>query len=814
MATVYRALQPSLNRHVAIKVLPPYFQHDKEFVDRFKQEALAIAKLRHSNIIQIYTFFQENDLLCLVMEYVEGGSLYQLMQNGPPVTAETAIRITKEVASALDHAHSRGFIHRDIKPGNILLSGEQTAIVTDFGVAKVLDGSQYTKTSAFGIGTAQYMSPEQINGPEVGPASDLYSLGILLYEMITGKVPFDGDSTLSVAYSQIHEEPVSPRELAPETPKDIERLILQMLDKKPDARPAAGQIIKTLEKIERALKRKQGKTPQVPAQDAAVGRDLLVPPIIEAEPATQIGRPEVEQPTKVGAPEEPATTAGAVARAATETPTKVAPAISPEPKTTIKLETSVAETPTKVAPTVAAEPKTTIKLETSAPELSKAEVDSGAMTSLKVPKVPELPEEPRTEIRLPVVGQPAAREAETKHRQTDKPMSEQPIKPRPVPKARPDIRPLPAESPKRPKRLLVGLAAAVLAVFALVAGNFMRTQTADAKTLYTAPIGRSFLDLNQQIAVDRQIVLKKDGAGYKLVLEVALRNNGGSTANLALREVISKELAAGLNEIKFSRLPKVIAKKPLTLMFKLKLRSGEKALISGEKSLSREISEVTVDYVADSYKKALVTINGMAIALDAKEVVEGQEAKAVVSGLRSDKTTFRARGISLSSTNPKVATVDRSGRVRAVGFGQAEIVANAGPYEARAAITVLAKVVGLEISPASASVQPGQGVQLKALAVKSDGSKEQVDATWQASGAGRIDASGTFVGEKVGTAEITAIHDSFSGKATIQVSAPKPSTSGSRPRQGGTNPSPPSPPFVYTPPPPPPAKPTTPIPDD
>jgi serine/threonine protein kinase len=196
MATVYKAYQPSLDRYVAVKVLPTYLAQDPDFAARFRREARAIARLNHPHILPVHDFGQEGELSYIVMRYVEGGTLKKML--GRPLALDRVVDILAQVGDALDYAHQQGVIHRDVKPANVLMDQGRWAFLSDFGLAKMAAASvQLTKTGV-GLGTPAYMSPEQAQGKPVDAQSDIYSLGIMLFEMLTGQVPFDADTPLAV----------------------------------------------------------------------------------------------------------------------------------------------------------------------------------------------------------------------------------------------------------------------------------------------------------------------------------------------------------------------------------------------------------------------------------------------------------------------------------------------------------------------------------------------------------------------------------------------------------------------------------------
>jgi serine/threonine-protein kinase len=235
MAEVYLARDQLLNRPVALKALFPEYAREPSFVERFRREAQAAANLNHPNIVAIYDWGQESGTYFIVMEYVEGRSLRDLIRAEAPIDANTTAEIGAEIASALAFAHREGVVHRDVKPGNVLLTRSGNVKVTDFGIARAGTGDGLTQTGSV-MGTATYFSPEQAQGQSVDGRSDVYSLGIVLYEMVTGVAPFTGDSPVAVAYKHVREDPVPPSQRNTELPPDLQQIILTALAKDPDAR--------------------------------------------------------------------------------------------------------------------------------------------------------------------------------------------------------------------------------------------------------------------------------------------------------------------------------------------------------------------------------------------------------------------------------------------------------------------------------------------------------------------------------------------------------------------------------------------------
>jgi serine/threonine protein kinase len=244
MATVYKAYQPSLDRFVAVKVLAPLHARTPGFKERFFREAKAVAQLSHPNILPVYDVGMENDICYLVMKCIIGGSMRDLM--GDKMALPRVCRYIDQVSGALDHAHERGIIHRDIKSHNLLLEGEWLFLM-DFGIAKIMEASTVLTSAGELMGTPCYMSPEQASGKPVDHRTDIYSLGIVLYEMITGTVPFKGETPYGVIYKHIHEALPLPRNFRPDLPEIVERVVLKALAKSPDQRyDSAGRLAEAL----------------------------------------------------------------------------------------------------------------------------------------------------------------------------------------------------------------------------------------------------------------------------------------------------------------------------------------------------------------------------------------------------------------------------------------------------------------------------------------------------------------------------------------------------------------------------------------
>jgi len=250
MAIVYKARDTLLNRTVAIKVLREQFASDEGFIRRFRREAQAAASLSHPNIVSIFDVGKDGQEDYIVMEYVWGSTLKDIIRKEAPMPPQKALKITRQIAEALAHAHANHIIHRDIKPQNILITWDGRVKVTDFGIARAVSSSTLTHTGDI-VGSVHYLSPEQAKGAQINEQSDIYSLGIILYEMITGKVPYDGDTPITIALKHIQEDVELPSKTGLEVPPEIDTLIMKALAKSVDDRyKSAQEFLADLERIE------------------------------------------------------------------------------------------------------------------------------------------------------------------------------------------------------------------------------------------------------------------------------------------------------------------------------------------------------------------------------------------------------------------------------------------------------------------------------------------------------------------------------------------------------------------------------------
>ncbi len=233
MAEVYRAHDRLLDRPVALKVLFPELSVDRSFVERFRREAQAAANLSHPNIVPVFDWGEDTGTYFIVMEFIDGRPLSSILKTAGSLSAERTADVGAHVAAALGYAHKHGVIHRDVKPGNVLITDEGQVKVTDFGIARAINTEESLTQTGAVMGTATYFSPEQAEGIGVDSRSDIYSLGVVLFEMVTGRPPFLGDTPVAVASKHVRDHPPAPRELNPSIPPTFEAIILKAMAKDP-----------------------------------------------------------------------------------------------------------------------------------------------------------------------------------------------------------------------------------------------------------------------------------------------------------------------------------------------------------------------------------------------------------------------------------------------------------------------------------------------------------------------------------------------------------------------------------------------------
>lgn len=262
MADVYKARDCLLNRPVAVKILHEEFKQDKEFVDKFQREAQAAARLSHPNIVNIYDVGVADGDHYIVMEYVPGRTLKDRIRQEGHLSVSESLRVAREIAEALAHAHANNLVHCDIKPHNILMMADGHAKVADFGIARAVTESTMTYSGNV-IGSVHYFSPEQAKGTMITPKSDVYSLGVVLYEMLTGKLPFTGDNPVSIAVKHLQEEPVPVRQIDPAIPPVVEAIVSKAMSKDPAMRPTSAELVQDISQAERMLMAGSQPMPQM-----------------------------------------------------------------------------------------------------------------------------------------------------------------------------------------------------------------------------------------------------------------------------------------------------------------------------------------------------------------------------------------------------------------------------------------------------------------------------------------------------------------------------------------------------------------------
>ena len=252
MAEVYKAHDRLLARPVAIKILHEAYRSDVEFIERFHREAKSAARLSHPNIVSIFDVGVAGNDHYIVMEYVQGSTLKKKIQDEGPLDLLTAVGIAKDIAQGLTHAHANNIVHCDIKPHNILMTDDGHAKITDFGIARAVTESTLTYGGSV-IGSVHYFSPEQARGGAITPKSDVYSLGVVLYEMLTNRLPFTGDNPVQIAMKHVEEEPISPGRYRPQIPPMLEAIVCRTMSKSPEIRPSSFELVQELSNVEAAL---------------------------------------------------------------------------------------------------------------------------------------------------------------------------------------------------------------------------------------------------------------------------------------------------------------------------------------------------------------------------------------------------------------------------------------------------------------------------------------------------------------------------------------------------------------------------------
>ena len=317
MSNVYRATDLTLERTVAVKILAEHLSDDERFVARFRREALAVAKLIHPNIVQVYDTGIDESRHYIVMEYVEGRSGAQILQRHGPLEPEIAAEAGVQACAGLDYAHRRGIIHRDVKPGNLMIvggpvgGGPMTVKLTDFGIARALAQTRITQVGSV-VGTAAYLAPEQVRGEEATPATDVYALGVVLYQFLTGRLPYEGSTLAELAVRQQNERPLPPTTYNDEVPETLGGAVLRALEGDPSRRYAsadelAGGLQMGLQGEDVTLPLEQGETATQVLGGEEATRRLDQTERTELRPSSPTRRPVARAPQQAPVrPPEPA----------------------------------------------------------------------------------------------------------------------------------------------------------------------------------------------------------------------------------------------------------------------------------------------------------------------------------------------------------------------------------------------------------------------------------------------------------------------------------------------------------------------------
>ena len=310
MSAVYKASDPNLKRVVAVKLIHAHLAGNAQFVTRFEEEAAAVAKLRHPNIVQVYDFDHDDETYYMILEFVPGETLNdrlkRLNQAGRQLSLAEALQVLSQVCDAVDYAHKRGLVHRDIKPANIMLDVQGHAILMDFGIVKIVGGEKHTSTGAV-LGTALYMSPEQIQGVVTEPRSDIYSLGVTLFEMLSGNPPFQADSVMTIMMMHLNDPVPDLNDIRPGVPADIMAIIQKAMAKKPQDRfQTAAEMAQALRQALGRLQTRESPMPQPDDKSTIVDESST---LLDSAPVPP-HRPAVVAPSAQPAPPRQAVDAG------------------------------------------------------------------------------------------------------------------------------------------------------------------------------------------------------------------------------------------------------------------------------------------------------------------------------------------------------------------------------------------------------------------------------------------------------------------------------------------------------------------------